>query len=654
MADRGDETGVLWCDPVKQRGADFHSSGMLPPIPDTGWCLPTDFPDLSMANFIAVDTETYDPELREKGPGSRRGGYLVGVAVGTDYGYRQYFPIEHQVGPNCDKSTVLAWLSRELSRQRQPKVGANLLYDLEYLAIAGVTVTGPFYDVQVAEPLLDETALSYSLETLARKYEGEGKRSRELEQWLRRAFGQAETNWKANIWRAPPAVAGPYAESDVDLPLRIIQKQLVQLEREQLMELFKLESALIPMLLAMRLRGVAIDLGRVEEVNAQMKQGYQRQLAEIKNKLGFGVDIWAASSIEKAFKHESLDYPRTAKTKAPSFTKGFLEHHPHWLPKMVMEARRLDKLRGTFIEGYLLNGHRDGRIYGQFNQLKGDEGGTVSGRFSSSHPNLQNIPKRDLIYGPMIRSLFIPEDGQLWWKFDWSQIEYRLIVHYAARSKKTRDMRSTVDAVARYMQDPTTDFHQAIAEMTGLTRPDAKNLNFGLAYGQGIELLCYNLGVDEITGRAIINEYHERAPFIKKLSYSLQDFVQREGYVETILKRRRRFNAYTDGMGKVYDTWQPGRKRAFTHKALNALIQGSAADIMKLAMVRIWEAGLCDVLGAPHLTVHDELDGSFDASNRAHREALYEMRHIMQTCIPLKVPMLAERDIGYNWSCKND
>lgn len=651
MADRGDEYGVLWCDPVKQRGADFRSTGMLPPIPDTGWRLPTDFPDLGMANFIAIDTETYDPDLKAKGPGSRRGGYLVGVAVGTDYGYRQYFPIEHQVGPNCDKKTVLAWLSRELSRQRQPKVGANLLYDLEYLAVAGVPVTGPFYDVQVAEPLLDETALSYSLETIARKYEGEGKRSKELEQWLRRAFGQSETNWKANIWRAPPAVAGPYAESDVDLPLRIIQKQLALLEREGLGDLFKLESALIPMLLAMRLRGVGIDVAKVEQVNSQMKQGYEQQLAGIKNKLGFGVDIWAAASIEKAFKHESLTYPRTAKTDAPSFTKAFLEHHPHWLPKMVMEARRLDKLRGTFVEGYLLNGHRDGRIYGQFHQLRSNEGGTVSGRFSSSHPNLQNIPKRDLLYGPMIRSLFIPEEGQLWWKFDWSQIEYRLIVHYAARSKKTRDMRSTIDAVARYTQDPTTDFHQAIAEMTGLTRPDAKNLNFGLAYGQGIELLCYNLGVDEITGRAIINEYHARAPFIKKLSYSLQDFVQREGYVETILKRRRRFNAYVDGAGNIYDTWLPGRKRAFTHKTLNALIQGGAADIMKLAMVRIWEAGLCGVLGAPHLTVHDELDGSFDPGCRAHREALYEMRHIMQTCIELKVPMLAERDIGRNWAC---
>jgi len=250
---RGDEYGIFWEEPVKERAARNDGPRVLPPAPDTGWTLPEGrdaFPSLQGQGWISLDTETYDPDLQDKGPGALRPGYIAGVSVGTQAGYRRYYPIAHQIGPNLPKEYVFEWLDQELNTDI-PKVGARLLYDLEFLSVAGVRVQGPFYDVQVAEPLLDETHFEYSLESIAQRHLQEGKAESVMLDWLKRAFGDV-TNIKRNIWRAPSSVVGPYAESDVDLPLRIFDVQKKMLEDEELWDLFILESKLIPMLLAMR------------------------------------------------------------------------------------------------------------------------------------------------------------------------------------------------------------------------------------------------------------------------------------------------------------------------------------------------------------------------------------------------------------------
>jgi DNA polymerase I-like protein with 3'-5' exonuclease and polymerase domains len=638
---------------------------MAPPTPETEWKMPEDFPDLRGQGMIAVDVETYDPDLKTRGPGPHRGGYIAGVAVGTEAGFRQYYPVAHQGHPNLDKQKVFGWLGDQLKREGQPKVGANLLYDLQFFKHEGVPVTGPFYDVQVAEPLLDETQLSYSLESIALRRLGEGKRDEKMVKWLTQAYGAS--NIKGNIYRAPPQVVGPYAESDVDLPLRIFAKQRELLYAEDLWELFLLESRLIPLLLKMRMRGVRVDVGKAETLSAALTQRQDNALGQIKHLTGHEVDIWAGDSITKMFDDSGMDYERTPKG-APSFRKEWLEKQM-WEPaKLLVEARRMDKFRGTFVEGYILNGNYNGRIHTQFNQLRSDEGGTVSGRFSSSLPNLQNLPIRDPELGPLIRDIFIPEQGQRWWKIDWSQIEFRLAVHYAAKMH----LPGADNVVQRYHNDRTTDYHKFTAEMTGLSRANAKSINFGIVYGLGKEALCNQLGISVERGQEMLDQYHNELPFVKPLHSKAMWHARRKGMIKTLSGRRRRFKLWTKNLNVGGGIWTEaqllqkygwdelqyrtddsgelitGEYRAYVHKALNGILQGGAADIMKTAMVEIDASGVLDELGDPHLTVHDELDGSLPDTPAAN-EALREVMRIMETCVPLEVPLLADMTVAESW-----
>jgi DNA polymerase I-like protein with 3'-5' exonuclease and polymerase domains len=614
----------------------------LLPLPETNWKIPTEFPNLSGQGLISFDVETYDPDLSTRGPGAQRDGRLVGLAIGTEAGFRKYYPIDHEIGPNLPRERVLDWARQELGRPG-PKVGANLLYDLDFLTAAGVPVTGPFYDVQIAEPLLNENKLSYSLESLAQEYLNEGKHEDVLSQWLIGMFGK-HVDVKANIWRAPAQIVGPYAESDVDLPLRIFAKQKPKLESQALWELFILESKLIPMLLAMRQRGVRVDLERAEKLYADLEKRQEVVIEEIQRTTGLAIDIWAAESIAKVFDRAGVPYKRTTKTKAPSFRRRWLESCTLPVAKMLVEARRLDKLKGTFVKGYVLDGHINGRIHCQFHQLRGDENGTVSGRLSSSHPCLQNVSKHDEELGPIIRSLFLPDKDQQFWSFDWSQIEFRLAVHYAALVQ----FPDAQKVVEQYNQDDSTDYHEVVARLTGLSRSRAKGMNYGMIYGMGARKLCNNLGVSFSEGQKLLAEYHRSVPFIKPLANALTEQASENGEIVTLAGRYRRFNMWEKNGEYATDNF-PGAKRAFTHKALNALLQGSAADIMKIGMVQIWESGVCNVLGAPHLTVHDELDGSLPPGNVA-KEALAEVGHIMETCVQLLIPLKADGGIGKNWA----
>lgn len=688
---RDDFYGMFWQDAQRQRATKGPSDPRaLPPTPDTGWFLPEGpelYPDLSGQGMISFDVESNDPYLTSKGPGYVRGdAYVCGVAIGTEAGFRRYYPVAHEnSGRNLSKRAVFGWL-KEVLDLPVPKVGANLLYDLEALHFSGVPVRGPFYDVQNAEALLDETRFTYSLESIAQDRLREGKEQSVMLKWLEQAFGKGETNIKKNIWRAPPEVVGPYAESDVDLPLRLLALQRKQLEQENLWELFELESKLVPMLLAMRIRGVPVDIKHTEKLLARLDQTYNDSIDHITQQVGIKPDIWAADSIAKIFDSVGIEYPRTPKTGAPSFRKEWLEHQNHPVANMIKEARNMDKFRGTFVKGYILEGHVNGRIHTQFHQLRSDKGGTVSGRFSSSSPNLQNIPTRTA-EGKLIREAFIAEKDQTWWSLDWSQIEYRLIVHYAALLR-LEGIQPIVDS---YWNDPNVDYHMEVAKLTGLSRSDAKNLNFGLAYGQGVDLLCANLGVDRETGERIMAEYHAKAPFIRLLANAASSRADQNGFITTLLGRRRRFNTWEKSRGSEFlsetnlgmfkhaldgtnnsrtlrilrevpeDERTPdnpdylralrndGYRRYKLHKALNALIQGSAADIMKKAMVMIWESGVCDVIGAPHLTVHDELDGSYIQGDPQHEEALAEVKHIMENCHTFKIPIRADGETGANW-----
>jgi DNA polymerase I-like protein with 3'-5' exonuclease and polymerase domains len=639
---RDDAIGMFWeeFDEFETRGN--RANHPLPPIPDTGWKMPIDYPSLEGQGMISVDVETCDPDLRERGPGMKRGAYICGIGLGTEAGFRRYYPVAHQMGDNLPKDAVFAYAKQELARP-VPKVGANILYDLICLTESGIPVTGPFFDVQVAEPLLNENKLSYTLESISQDHLKEGKKENEMKRWITRAFGSK--NPKGQIYRAPAVVVGPYAEGDIDLPLRVFELQRKELERQNLWSLFMLESRLIPMLLAMWRRGVRVDIDKAEQLK-QVLEGQQKQvLDEITKMTGIAPDIWAADSIAKIFDAAGVPYERTAKTDKPSFRKDWLEKCSHPIGKKIVQARRLDKYKGTFVEGYIINGQVNGFIHTSFHQLKSERGGTVSGRFSSSYPNLQNIPIRDEELGPLIRAMFIAEFGKKWWKFDWSQIEFRLAIHHAARLK----LRGADIVVDQYMNDPNTDYHEVVAKITGLKRKFAKNINFGIIYGLGIDALADSLGVTIEEAERMYRDYLKRVPFIGDLRTRAMDAASKYGYINTLSGRFRRFDVW-EKKGIYLPHKFPGAKRAFTHKALNARLQGDAADIMKTAMVDSWESGIFDddMLGAPHLTVHDELDGSFEDTPQS-RECLLELKHIMETCTQLLVPLRADGGTGPNW-----
>jgi DNA polymerase I-like protein with 3'-5' exonuclease and polymerase domains len=625
---------------------------------ESDWELPAEFPDLSAAKRIAIDIETCDPDLKSKGPGVRREGYMVGLSVGVE-DKNWYFPFKHSEGTQFNEASVLRWAKKELCRKNQPKVGANLLYDLDYLYAAGVPVKGPFLDIQVAEPLIDENRLSYSLDSLAKKYLDEGKEEDLLRQACKRR------GWKgapqAHIWALPPKLVGPYAEADVRQPLIIIEKQLKTLYEYGMMDLFKLESKLIPILLEMRQHGVKIDVPRLEILYDKMVKRLKTTTKELEKIAGHHVDIWAAESIAKVCNKLQLSYPKTAKTKKPSFTKLFFEHNLHPVIKLIADCRKLDKFIGTFLKGSLLNMLVKDRIHCQFNQLRSDNSGTVSGRFSSSNPNLQFIPERDSELGPMIRSLFIPEEGDMWGRADYSQVEIRILVHYAMG-------RGASDIVQQYNDDPHTDYHAWCAETAGISRKFAKTINFGLIYGMGAGKLGDTLGISASEARTFIQNYYSKLPFLKETTDTAARVAQTRGYVKTLLNRRRNFIFWEPANFDLSKKIDPsphkktiedfvkqsgsfGVKRAGTYKAFNAVDQGSAADIMKKAMVDVYEAGINDVLGPTLITVHDELNNSIPRTKEG-KEAFKEMVNIMEKTLPLKIPVIVDSELKKNWGEK--
>lgn len=638
----------------------------LPPIPITGWTPPTSFPRLDSADMICIDCETWDPELLEKGPGWGRGvGHIVGIAVGTRDA-RWYFPMRHTVGSgNLPVQAVLDWCRDTFANPHQPKVFANAQYDLGWLKHEGVEVAGEIIDVQIAEPLLNEHARSYSLDTLAVKYLGEHKVDSILYDWSYRAYGgKTGRPQAANIYRCPPTLVGPYAEGDVDLPLRIWEKQKYEIEQQKLTEIFKIESQIPRILVDMRMKGVRVDVNKAERVKEQLSAKINNITSHIKESTGEKVDLWSADSIARAFDKVGIQYGKTA-TGKPSFTSEFLEHHEHPLTGMIRSARKYDKAISTFIDGYVLNMQVNGRVHGQFHQLRGDEGGTVVGRFSASLPNLENIPARDPEIGSLVRGLFLPEEGQSWTTMDFSQIQFRIMVHYAMG-------KGADEARKKYQDDPSTDYHnltqQLIMDTTGISlgRKHVKTINFGLAFTMGVTKLAADLGISVAEATPLIEAYHAGIPFVRHTSEAVSNVAASRGYLTGILGRRHRFPHWEPRDWKLRKevklsqdkteveammralgqrTGERDIVRAFTHLGLNRLAQDGEGSTMKKALVDCYNQGLFDVVGPPVNIVHDDI--SF--SNPGNEEAMRQIQYNMENAVKWKVPILVEREDGPNW-----
>ena len=604
---------------------------------------PKHFPDLLRAKRIGIDCETRDPNLMTKGPGGvRKDGYIVGVSVATDDGFAEYYPVRHAAGGNLLPENVFAWL-RDMLKTDIPKVGANLPYDLEWLLTEGVVVGGLKYDVQIAEPLLDEDRITYKLDALAEAYLGEHKDEAGMtEAAIRRGIHPSKV--KENIWQLHAGEVAPYGRKDADLPLRIFAQQEVLLKDEKLWDVFQLETQLVDVIVAMRQKGVRIDLDRAHAVKKQLLDEQDQIMDSLKKVAERDVDIWSGDDIQAACDSLKLDYPKTEKGNA-SFAAEFLESSTHEFFSLISKARKLDRAGGVFIDSKIIQMEKDGRIYPTFRQVKDDRGGTKSGRFASANPNMQQVPARDPVLAPLIRGIFVPDDNCQWGVFDYSQQEPRVTVHYAY----LRGFSGAEAARKRYIENPDTDYHQLVAEMAGITRKNAKTLNLGLAYGMGAAKAASQLGLPPAEAKRVYEQYHENVPFIKALGEECTRIATNRGYVKTLLGRRRRFQLfgppkYSPGLIPLRkelaeDKYGLPLKRYFVHKAMNAVIQGSSADMIKQAMVNLYKLG-----EVPHLTIHDELD--FSVRDLDHARMI---RQEMLTCVDLEVPLKVDCELGPSW-----
>ena len=605
--------------------------------PESDWSIPDVFPQFTETERIAVDLETYDPHLLTSGPGWATGrGYIVGVGVATE-SWKGYFPIRHEGGGNLDEAVVLRWLKKTLSSTKREVIFHNSLYDMGWLRREGVEVQGKILDTIFAAPLVDENRHSYSLDSLGQTYCGE-KKDESLLQDAALAWG---INPKAELYKLPSKYVGPYGEQDAALTLRLWEKLKVELREHNSESIFEMECKLIPLLLEMRWRGVRVDETKAEEIGETLSKEEQKIQVEIKRKYGNEVQLWANASLQKIFDNNNLWYPKSP-TGLASFQRQWLEGHEHELPQLIVRARKLNKARTTFIDKMIMEHSYNGRIHAEAHPLRSHRGGTVSGRFSYSNPNLQQVPARDPEIGRLIRSLFIPEDGCQWGIFDYSQQEPRLTVHYANQMHLT----GVKDAVADYTEK-SADFHQIVADMANIPRKQAKTINLGLSYGMGKQKLIKELGLDDNEAEELFTQYHNKVPFIRGLQDQCARVALDRGYIRTIAGRRCRFDhwehRFEDSvplpLEEAKEKYGDNLKRSYTYKALNRLIQGSAADMTKLAMLGLWEEGI-----VPHLQVHDEVDVSIENTDQARKVA-----RIMENCIELAVPLVVDIELGRSW-----
>jgi DNA polymerase I-like protein with 3'-5' exonuclease and polymerase domains len=603
----------------------------------TEWVKPTEFPDLRQADTIAIDLETHDPKLKTMGTGSIIGrGKVVGVAVAVD-GYSGYFPFDHEGGGNLEKDKVLQWF-RDVCQSQADKIFHNAMYDVCWIRSMGIKINGNIYDTMIAASLVNENRFRYDLGSLGWDYCGQGKNETELV--------NAAKEWgvdpKADMWKLPAMYVGNYAERDAELTLALWRVMQKELSDQDLGAIFDLETELFPCLVDMRFLGVRVDVQAAQKLKKQLAAEEKELLQTIKKETQVDVQIWAARSIEKVFQHLHLPYERTEKTNSPSFTKNFLSTHEHPLVKCIAKAREINKAHTTFIDTILKHEH-NGRIHADINQIRSDTGGTVTGRFSYSNPNLQQIPARNKDLGPLIRSLFVPEPGCEWGCFDYSQQEPRLVVHYASLDQDT-----SVFGVKDSYLDDNADFHTIVAKMADIPRSQAKTINLGLFYGMGKAKLQAELGVSKQKAEELFSIYHNRVPFVKSLMNSVSNRAQQRGQIRTLLGRLCRFHLWEPNQFGIHKAlpfdqarqeYGPGIKRAYTYKALNKLIQGSAADMTKKSMLELYREGI-----VAHIQVHDELDISVEDDTKAKR-----IIEIMESAVELEIPNKVDYESGKNW-----
>jgi len=642
--------------------------------------------DLNGIDTVAVDLETYDPNLKTKGSGSLRGdGFVCGVAIATGK-ETVYFNISHtDIDMSLDKK-IKFWenLDKKLfQNEKITKVFHNAMYDVCWIrAITGKKMKGPVVDTMIAASVIDENRFKYSLDSLSKDFLKERKGGYDLQE---KVLAWSNGNIKdpmSNMHKLPASIVKDYAKQDVDLTLKLwklFDKKLDEVlyikpednEKKTSRNIFELETKLFPCLVDMKFKGVKIDVQKAKDFGQRLEKRKDNLIKIIKARTGIDVQIWAASSLKNLLENQKItDYKKTPKSGMPQLPGDYLRTHENRFLRFVAKARECDKAKNTFVEG-LLGFVHNGRIHADINQIRGEHGGTVTGRFSMSNPNLQQIPSKGYI-GKKMRELFIPETGSSWYSFDYSQQEPRIVVHYAIKL----GMAGTDDLKEEFDKEDA-DFHQIVADMANIPRKQAKTINLGLFYGMGKIKLQKELNLDPQKAKTLFNTYHSKVPFVRQLSQGLSEFAAKEGLLFTLGDRFCRFDkwesrdkewnpetnrftevklhatkedamdAYKLEQMEKYEKYidptcehfEKHYTRAFTYKALNRLIQGSAADMTKKAMVLLYEKGI-----VPHIQIHDELCVSIK-----DQETRTTVQNIMEQAIELEINNKVDCESGPNW-----
>ncbi len=640
--------------------------------PKSDWRPPArkDWIDFRKEKRIALDLETKNPAIKTLGARDPDGA-IIGFAVATPDGRSMYLPIGH-AGDNLDETEVIEFMVHQFQYFEGDIVGAKLEYDMDWCLQYGITFpkVHRWRDIQVAEPLIDENQDRYALDLVAQRYGIPGKDESLLKE-AALAFG---VHPKKEMYKLPARYVGAYAEQDVDLPLELLERQEKLIVEQGLEDIYDLECKLTPILVAMRRHGVRMDLARMDEIELWSLNEEEAALREVRDFTGCEIrpgDMQKAAIVAPCIEALGFRVPLSPKTQKPSITDEFMESLEHPVAEHLRRARKMASVRTKFLNGWRAHLVGD-RLHGTFNQLKseredGKGKGTVSGRLSSTSPNLQQIPARDPELGPLLRSCFLPDEGMEWASIDYSQQEPRMTVHYAT----LRKLQKALFTAELYRDDPKADHHNMMATLIygpGFTKQQrgyAKEIFLGLAYGMGGAKLCDKLGLPTRwsvfwkggnrrpmehfqkesearkvardsqgicfrsagkEGQAIIDAFNKSVPFVKKLAKECQAKAEKAYRIKTLLGRLCRFvkNKY----GK-YDF----------HKALNRLIQGSCADMTKKALIDCFEAGYFI-----QLQVHDELCTS--VRDRAHADGIAT---VMEDCVDLLLPVGTDVEMGPSW-----
>ena len=641
--------------------------------------------DLNGIDTVAVDIETYDPNLKTKGLGAiRKDGFICGIAIATDND-TAYFPLRHSDTDIDFNRTEKIWQilnDKIFQNENITKVFHNAMYDVCWIrSITGKMIKGRIVDTMIAASVIDENRFKYSLDSLSKDYLNEEKYKYDLQQKTLEWSGGTVKDPMTNMHKLPASIVKDYAKQDVNLTLKLwnlFSKKIDEVlytkddgEQKTCRQIFELETKLFLCLVDMKFKGVKIDVAKAIEFGRHLKKRRDQTVNAIESITGIRIDIWAAASIKTLLDNRRIkDYKVTPKSKMPQLPKDYLKTHKDKCLRMIAKAREYDKAVNTFIDGLLEYVH-EGRIHADINQIRSDSGGTVTGRFSMSNPNLQQIPSKGYI-GKKMRELFIPDDGYKWGSFDYSQQEPRIVVHYAIKLGLPG-----TETLQEEFDKEDADFHKIVADMANISRKQAKTINLGLFYGMGKIKLQKELGLDQAKARSLFNEYHSRVPFVRDLSQQLIQFAKDNRLLFTLYDRFCRFDKwettnkqwnsetnrfnevplYTEAQareafkGEMLDKFKENKidpnymdyfdryyTPAFTYKALNRLIQGSAADMTKKAMVDLYEKGII-----PHIQIHDEL--CFSTTD--HESKL--IKQTMEQTIPLEVKNKVDYESGPNW-----